>query len=223
MEACRGVGRIVAGFVLAAGLGACASAPEGLRHGDGSYYAGAGDGRGDYYVGRSYDNVRYVGDPFFDDFYWLHGGGGWYDGWYGSPFYGYGGYCSVRYRYCPPGGWGWADPFPRYDFQLFFGDPWRHHARRSRDGWYDARPHERWRPRPRTAPAPGDDADARDPVAPRDTRPPRRAEERTSRRPRDATSMEGDEPPPRYPRAAPSRREAPRREPPPRSEEKDGN
>ena len=86
MEACRGVGRIVAGFVLAAGLGACASAPEGLRHGDGSYYAGAGDGRGDYYVGRSYDNVRYVGDPFFDDFYWLHGGG-WYDGWYGSPFY----------------------------------------------------------------------------------------------------------------------------------------
>lgn len=217
----RKIGRIVAGIVLAAGLGACATAPDGLSYADGSYYAAAGEGRGDYYVGRSYDNVRYVGDPFFDDFLWLYDGGPWVGGWYGSPFYGYGGYCSVRYRYCPPGGWGWADPFPRYDFQLYFGDPWRD-GHRWRDPWYDARPYDRWRPpsRPRHAPAPRADGNTPPPSPPPQARPPRDPDQRPPRRVRDPMSDDGDDPFPRARRAA-----APRRDPPPapRAKDEDGN
>ena len=75
------------GIAFAAALAGCATDPgNGLRYEDGSYYSPGSEGRGDYYVGRQYDNVRYVGDPFFDDFFWLYDGGPWYGGWYGSPF-----------------------------------------------------------------------------------------------------------------------------------------
>lgn len=228
MQGRRQLGRILAGLVLATGLGGCATAPDGLTYADGSYYSAASEGRGDYYVGRSYDSVRYVGDPFFDDFLWLYDGGPWYGGWYGSPFYGYGGYCSVRYRYCPPGGWGWADPFPRYDFQLYFGDPWRY-GHGWRDPWYDARPYDRWRSppsRPRNAPPPRGDNEASPPDGTPDARPPRPPEQRAPeprppRRVRDPMSNDGDEPFPRARRAAPPRRDPP--PPAPRAGNEDGN
>lgn len=221
MDVRRGIGRIAAGLVLAVGLGACATSPEGLRYADGSYYAPAGEGRGDYYVGRAYDNVRYLGDPFFDDFLWPYDGGPWYGGWYGSPFYGHGGYCSVRYRYCPPGGWGWNDPFPRYGFGLYFGDPW--YERRWDERWYDARPRDRWRPppRPRNAPPSRGDTDADPRDVPPDAIPPRPPEQRTPRRVRDPMSNDGDEPSPRARRTAPARRDPP--PPAPRAKDQDGN
>ncbi len=95
---------------LALGLGGCATDPgmNGLVYQDGGYYAPARDGYGDYYVARDQsDDWAYDGgyDPFYDPFY-----GPLYDpfvfgpNWYG----GGGGYCSVRYRYCPAG---WYDDF----------------------------------------------------------------------------------------------------------------
>lgn len=218
MGVSRGIGRILAGLVLAAGLGACATSPDGLRYADGSYYAPAGDGRGDYYVGRAYDHVRYLGDPFFDDYLWPYGGP-WYGGWYGSRF---DGYCSVRYRYCPGIGWGWSDPFPRHGFAIYFGDPWGY-GHRWRDPWYDARPYDRWRPppRPRQAPAPaprGDDLSP--PDSPKeDWLPSRQPEQRPPRRVRDPMSNEED-PVPRARRTAPPRRDPP---PPPRAKDQDGD
>ena len=176
-----GIRAIAASLVLATGLAGCATDPgAGLRYADGSYYAMPGDGRGDYYVGRDYANMRYRGDPFFDDFAWLYYGGSRFDSWYGSPFYGYGGYCSVRYRYCPRGGW--ADPFPRYDFRLRFGDP-----------WYGYRGHDRWRPPSRrTSRPPTADTDAAsNPPIPRQRAWPRREERRPGRPVRDVEEDRG--------------------------------
>jgi hypothetical protein len=168
-----GMRQVVAGIALLVGLAGCATDPgNGLRYSDGSYYSPGEEGGGDYYVGRDYDNRRY-GDPFFDDFGWLSVGGPWYGGWYGSPFYGYGGYCSVRYRYCPRGGW--IDPFPRYDFQIYFGDPWR--------GGYGGYDH--WRPpvrRPSRPPTtrPGEVTNPTEP-RPRERAPDRSPETREER------------------------------------------
>lgn len=199
--------RHAAVLALAAGLAGCATDPGGLRYSDGSYYAG--EGGGDYYVGREYNNRRYAYDPFFDPgFDWLTYGGPWHGGWYGSPFYGYGGYCSVRYRYCPRG---WADPFPRYDFHLYFDHP--------RYGGYDPRPWNPPRRRPPPARAPAPDSDE-----------PRWRDDR------EAQPREGVRRPPRDPmaddwpdasdRPARARRSAPPRDakpPPRRDEDGDGN
>ena len=166
----RGIRRMAASVVVATGLAGCATDPcNGMVYQDGSYYSPVGEGQGDYYVGRADDRTRYLGDPFFDEFDWLYGGGPWVGGWYGSPFYGYGGYCSVRYRHCPRGGW--ADPFPRYDFSLYFGDPWsRRHDRGDR--WSDG-PRHPWRPpTSRVEPRDPREADAR-PPAQRPLREPR--------------------------------------------------
>ena len=215
MDVSRGIGRILAGLAVALGLGACATSPDGLRYADGSYYSSAGEGRGDYYVGRSYDSVRYLGDPFFDDFLWPYGSP-WYGGWHGAPF---DGYCSVRYRYCPGLGWGWADPFPRYGFELYFGDSWGY-GHRWRDPWYDARPYDRWRPPPRrSAPAPRSDAQPAPDAPQNNWPPPRQPDQRPPRRVRDPMSNDGDEPTPRSRRAAPPRRDPP----PPRSNDHDGD
>jgi hypothetical protein len=211
-----GIAQSAAGIVLVAGLAGCATDPgNGLRYADGSYYSPVGEGRGDYYVGREVQR-HYYGDPFFDEFFWLHSGGPWYGGWYGSPFYGYGGYCSVRYRYCPRG---WADPFPRYDFSLYFGDPWNWHGGYGSYGGYDPwrRPPPRPRPRP-TQPRDSDDGDVSDAPRPAERPPPRRA----PRPPRDPMAEDRDDGDVSAPRR--SRGGAPRREdppPPPRSEVKD--
>lgn len=81
---------------LALGLAGCASYSSGYGteavYRDGSYYSPSDAGYGDYYYApepRDYYYDYYGQDPF-----------------YGSPLYGYGGYCSVRYRYCPPFGYG---------------------------------------------------------------------------------------------------------------------
>jgi hypothetical protein len=202
-------------LAMATGLAGCATDPYGMRYSDGSYYAG--EGGGDYYVGRAYDNRRYAYDPFFDPrFDWLFYGGPAYGAWYGSPFHGYDGYCSVRYRYCPRR---WADPFPRYDFHLYFDDPWYR--------GYDPRWHPpRRRPPPAQAPAPDgelpdwrDDRDDRDDRDARGQPPPERAR-RSPRGP-----MVEDRPDAGDARAPRARRgPAPRREPPPpRKEDADGD
>lgn len=106
-------------ITLAGGLGACASSPDyGLRYQDGSYYSPAGEGRGDYYVGVEPQRSYYL----YDDFDLFFDGG---YGWYGSPFYSHGGYCSVRYRYCPRWAWGsgYGSPYGETGFQLYFGSP----------------------------------------------------------------------------------------------------
>lgn len=208
----RGIRRMATGLVLAMGLAGCATDPgNGLVYEDGSYYSPVGEGQGDYYVGRAYDRVRYVGDPFFDEFDWLYGGGPWYGGWYGSPFYGYGGYCSVRYRFCPRGGW--ADPFPRYDFGLYFGDPWARDYDRG-DRWRDGvrrpwrPPATRLDPRDPRAQAPWPRPDAGQVPVQRQARPPRADDE-------DPFGNRG-----RARRGGGVRRDEP---PPPRQVDKDGN
>lgn len=145
---------------LALGLGGCASDPGmgGMVYRDGGYYAPARDGYGDYYLAPDYsDDWAYDGyyDPFYDPFY-----GPFYDpfvfgpNWYG----GGGGYCSVRYRYCPAG---WYDGFGSgyYGFVPFGTGLWLSFG--GRGGYYDPwgyrdQPYA-WRPphHPQPTPAPG--------------------------------------------------------------------
>jgi hypothetical protein len=97
---------LAAAFAL--GLAGCASYSPGyqsdVRYRDGSYYSPPDAGYGDYY---------YAPEPR-DDYYYDYYG---QDFFYGSPLYGYGGFCSVRYRYCPPFGYsrfpgdGWYAPY----------------------------------------------------------------------------------------------------------------
>jgi hypothetical protein len=116
-------------LALAVGLSGCASYSTGYRsdvvYRDGSYYSPGDASHGDYYYAPepAYDYYDYYGQDFF----------------YGSPLYGYGGFCSVRYRYCPPFGYG---PFPGYGFGLGngyvpYGYGWPRdgrHRRRDHDG-----------------------------------------------------------------------------------------
>jgi hypothetical protein len=217
MGVVRRFGRILAGLGIALGLGGCVTSSEGLRYADGSYYSTAGEGRGDYYVGRADNTVRYLGDPFLDDFLWPYGGP-WYGGWYGARF---DGYCSVRYRYCPGMGWGWSDPFPRHGFDLYFGDPWRD-GHRGRERWDDARPYERWRPPPRLRAAPGPRAGAGQPSdGSRENGPAtRQPAQRPPRRVRDPMSNDAEAPAPRYRRPPLPRGNRPSSPP---SEDQDGN
>jgi hypothetical protein len=98
---------------LAVGLGGCASMSSNYQsdavYRDGSYYSPADAGYGDYY---------YAPEPRYD-YYYDH------SYFFGSPFYTFGGYCSMRYRYCPPF---WYDPFLSFDGFGFYS-PWY--------GWYD--------------------------------------------------------------------------------------
>ncbi len=141
--------QLVFAISLVAGLGACASSPDyGMRYQDGSYYSPAAEGRGDYYVGaetrRSY---------YYSDDYDLFFGSGY--GWYDSPFYSYGGYCSVRYRYCPRWAWGggYGAPYGETGFQIYFGSPWDPYWGYDRDRYWN-RGYDRSYPprRPRAAP-----------------------------------------------------------------------
>jgi hypothetical protein len=108
-------------ITLASGLGACATTSDyGLSYQDGGYYSAASEGQGDYYVGADYQRSYYVYDDY--DMFFGSSFGGWYD----SPFYSYGGYCSVRYRYCPRWAWGggYGSPYGETGFQIYFGSPW---------------------------------------------------------------------------------------------------
>jgi len=123
------LGRAVTLLALALGLGGCATYyDEGVSYDDGSYYSPADSGRGDYYYAPEPSYNRYYYDEFdrffFDSSYYGFGSFG--SGWYGSPLYSYGGYCSARYRYCPPFGYydPFYDPFPRFGLSIYFGDPW---------------------------------------------------------------------------------------------------
>ena len=107
---------VVIAFSL--GLGGCASYPSNyrsdLRYEDGSYYSPVDAGYGDYY---------YAPEP-------RHGYHDYYDQsfFYGSPFHSFGGYCSARYRYCPPFGYSpFLDPYHRFGFSMSY----------SGNGWYD--------------------------------------------------------------------------------------
>ena len=122
-------GRAVIILALALGLGACATYyDDGVRYQDGSYYSPGDDGRGDYYYAPEPSYNRYYYDEF-DHFFSdssYYGFGSFGRSWYGSPIYSYGGYCSARYRYCPP--FGHHDPFyapfPRFGLQISFGNSW---------------------------------------------------------------------------------------------------
>ena len=123
------LGRAVILLALALGLSACATYyDEGVSYDDGSYYSPADSGRGDYYFAPEPSYNRYYYDEFdrffFDSSYYGFGSFG--NSWYGSPMYSYGGYCSARYRYCPPFGYydPFYDPFPRFGLSIYFGDPW---------------------------------------------------------------------------------------------------
>ena len=159
---------------LATGLGACATTSDyGLSYEDGSYYSAAAQGRGDYYVGAEPQRSYY----YYDDFDTFFGSG---YGWYGSPFYSYGGYCSARYRYCPRWAWGggWGDGYygsgsgyGETGFQIYFGSPWDPYWGR---GYYPSQPYRDVRRRPRSADG---NRGAPSPVWPQDPRtadsPPR--------------------------------------------------
>lgn len=133
---------------LGLGLGGCATDPGagGMRYENGSYYAPARDGYGDYYVAPE-PIADPWGDPFFDPFYGPYNDPFWFGpGWSGA-------YCSARYRYCPA----WYDPWlgPGYGnwgygsgFSITFGSGWGHGGwsdpwRRGPGGW--GSPHHRRR------------------------------------------------------------------------------
>ena len=95
---------------LLLGLAGCASYSSSYQsdvvYRDGSYYLPADEGYGDYY---------YAPEPR-DDYY----------DYYGQDFFYGGGYCSVRYSYCPPF---WYSQFlaPPFGYIITSGD----------NGWYD--------------------------------------------------------------------------------------
>jgi hypothetical protein len=127
---------------LASGLGACATTTDyGLSYQGGSYYSPAAEGRGDYYVGPDFQRSYYLYDDY--DLFFGRSFGGWYD----SPFYSYGGYCSVRYRYCPRWAWGggFGSPYGETGFQIYFGSPWDPYWGRD---YYPRRPYRSGRPGP---------------------------------------------------------------------------
>lgn len=114
---------------LGLGVGACATGPsyyDGMVYQDGDYYAPAASGYGDYYLGQETYAGGYYGGYFGDPFFAPYG--------YGAPYgwSGFGGYCSVRYRYCPP--IGFMDPWNRFD--LWIGSGWGWYDPRWNDGWY---------------------------------------------------------------------------------------
>lgn len=150
-------GRAVIILALALGLGACATYyDDGVRYEDGSYYSPGDAGRGDYYYAPEPSYDRYYYDEFdhffFDSSYYGFGSFG--RGWYGSPFYSYNGYCSARYRYCPP--FGYHDPFyapfPRFGLQITFGDRWYYPYGYGYGGGYGHGYDYRHRPPPRRRP-----------------------------------------------------------------------
>jgi hypothetical protein len=129
-------------ITLASGLGACATTSDyGLSYQDGSYYSPAAEGQGDYYIGADYQRSYYVYDDY--DLFFGSSFGGWYD----SPFYSYGGYCSVRYRYCPRWAWGsgFGAPYAETGFQIYFGSPWDPYWGQN---YYPRRPYRSTQPPP---------------------------------------------------------------------------
>lgn len=217
-------------ITLATGLGACASTPDyGLRYQDGSYYSPASEGRGDYYVGADYRRSYYAYDEF--DLFFGRG----YGGWYGSPFYGYGGYCSVRYRYCPRWAWGsgFGAPFGETGFQLYFGSPWDPYWGRGDYPYpypysYPRRPHRGSRPpdsprasadRPDSMPAPFP-SDARRPLPRVQPRPDPLSEGDRGDFPVPSTNSGRRSAPARRPDSSPAPRPRPKSD---RSDGSDGN
>jgi len=152
-------GRTVIILALGLGLGGCATYyDDGVRYEDGSYYSPGDGGRGDYYYAPEPSYNRYYYDEFdrffFDSSYYGYGSFG--GGWYGSPFYSYSGYCSARYRYCPPFGYydPFFDPFPRFGLQISFGDRWYYPYDYGYGHDYRHRPPSRRRPgNPATPPS----------------------------------------------------------------------
>ena len=157
-------------ITLACGLGACATTSDyGLSYQDGGYYSPAAEGQGDYYVGADYQRSYYVYDDY--DLFFGSRFGGWYD----SPFYSYGGYCSARYRYCPRWAWGggFGAPYAETGFQIYFGSPWDPYWGRD---YYPRRPYRGPRPPPTgadTSNGKDDGADGQPMPRQTDTRRPR--------------------------------------------------
>jgi hypothetical protein len=91
-------------------LSACASTNtrDGMVYRDGSWYAPAADGHGDYYTGASHDHDHYYDVPWA----WSVG------------FVPYGGYCPVMYRYCTSF---WADSFYGAGYYPWGYQPWVYH------------------------------------------------------------------------------------------------
>lgn len=152
---------------LALGLGGCATDPGmgGMVYRDGGYYAPARDGYGDYYVAQDVADDWYD-DPFYDAYYdpFVFG-----PSWYG----GGGGYCSVRYRYCPAGWYGAGSPFAfGFGTGLWIGfggrsyyDPWGGYY----SPWaYGSERHHDWHP-PHRRPHPSQPSEG---SAPSPWRPP---------------------------------------------------
>ena len=171
------LGRAITLLVLALGSSACATYyDQGVSYDDGSYYSPADSGRGDYYYAPEPSYNRYYYDEFdrffFDSSYYGFGSFG--SGWYGSPIYSYGGYCSARYRYCPPFGYydPFYDPFPRFGLSIYFGDPW-YYGYGYGDGYgygyghgYRNPPRHRHPGNPATPPPPGSGSPASGPPSP---------------------------------------------------------
>jgi hypothetical protein len=137
--------RILFTIVAAAGLGlgGCATTPyaDGMRYDDGSYYAPAREGYGDYYVAPEPVQPGW-NDPFYDPFYDPFFSPFYYDPFWAGPGWG-GGYCSVRYRVCPSWGWslgGYYEPWFGYGGGRY--EPWRHAS------WPAGAPRHRRAPQP---------------------------------------------------------------------------
>ena len=155
----------LAAIALALGLAGCASYPSNYRsdllYEDGSYYSPADADYGDYY---------YAPEPRYDSSPLLF---------YGSPFYGFDGYCSARYRYCPPFGYSpFLDPYHRFGFILSYGGNGWYDPFRGRYGYpspyYVRRPHRGHTPDDRGAPpAPQPQVDDPDGATIQTAAPPR--------------------------------------------------
>jgi len=96
-------------------LSACASSGmrDGMVYRDGSWYAPASEGRGDYYTGVRHDHDAYYDWPWA----WSVG------------YVPYGGYCPVRYRYCTSF---WADAYYGPGFYPWGYQPWVYYQPRPR-------------------------------------------------------------------------------------------
>ena len=136
-------------IALVLGLAGCASYPSNTRfdagYQDGSYYSPADAGYGDYYYAPEPRNDYY--DYYDPSLYYR----------YGSRFDPFGGYCSARYRYCPPFGYSpFIDPYGRFGFGVSFGggswyDPfWGRYGYPA--PYYNRQPRHRHTPGNRSAP-----------------------------------------------------------------------